>query len=172
MEVGYSGHRPQMHLNQTDRSSSEMSTNLQSGRVEQQVQNQSNDQSRILSSVQPLGWTLERLEMATGVSREEVLMSINSGSLQQQGAWVVRHPVCLLSAYMTVCGREPQYTTVHAQSKTTVDFIFYSSNCAQGKCLKPIRVLEVPAHHPRCLPSPDFPSDHIFLLADFWIGPP
>lgn len=148
-----------------------MSTSWQTGQARQHFHNQSTDQIRTLSSVQPIGWTIERLEMATGVNRKQVLASINSEPSLQQGAWVVKHPLSLSSAYMTVCSREPQYTTVHAQNKSTVDFIFFTRNSAQGQCLKPMRVLEAAPHHPKCLPSPDIPSDHIFLLAEFWIGP-
>lgn len=115
------------------------------------------------------GWTLEGLQIATGGNGAE---QGSSGGHQRhgQGQWIVSHPMSLTSAYWRVCRREPMYTTVHAQTVATVDFMFCSSRAVNGACLKPIGVLNVPSVKPTSMPSRDWASDHLFLAAEFWMG--
>jgi mRNA deadenylase 3'-5' endonuclease subunit Ccr4 len=99
----------------------------------------------------PRPWSSEDLTLAAG--------SAETG--------VARHPLCLRSAYHSVTGSEPLYTTVHDRYVGTVDYIFYGDGEEAG--LKPVRVLKPPSLSsvPSGLPSLTWPSDHLSLVADF-----
>ena len=45
---------------------------------------------------------------------------------------VLRHPLNVESAYATVAGREPPFTTCHGQGQKTVDFILYTAAAFAG----------------------------------------
>lgn len=69
----------------------------------------------------------------------------------------------LSSAYASVLGAEPSYTTVNepAGFVGTVDYVWYSHE------LQPAGVLDVHAPRPNALPDARTPSDHVPLLVDF-----
>ncbi|GMH37741.1 hypothetical protein BSKO_05614 [Bryopsis sp. KO-2023] len=114
------------------------------------------------------GWTWEHLQIATGFSAVDMAGASKRGP--GQGNWIVSHPLQLVSAHWRVCRKEPNYTTVHAQTIATVDFVYYSSKPVHGISLKPISVLNVPPVEPKSMPSKDWASDHMFLAVEFWMG--
>lgn len=91
-------------------------------------------------------------------------LALAAGSAQ---AGVARHPLRLQSAYRSVTGAEPLYTTVHDRYVGTVDYIFYGD--CEDSGLRPVRVLQPPSLRsvPGGLPSLAWPSDHLCLVADF-----
>jgi mRNA deadenylase 3'-5' endonuclease subunit Ccr4 len=117
-------------------------------------------------------WAQEELEMAAG---------------SENG--VARHPLHLESAYLSVSGTEPLYTTAHDRYVGTVDYIFYSPQAPSGAeeedagnshsrspeeeslTLKPLRVFKPPPLRTMHsgLPSLMWPSDHLSLIVDFAI---
>lgn len=122
------------------------------------------------ATVQPClrkkGWTVEQLEIATGKKRKDVLEYLDQGQVAEESLWTIEHPLHLSSAYRYVCGEEPCYTTVHTKAKSTVDFVFFTDKPTDGVVLEATGVLQVPSHPPKCLPSREFPSDHVFLLVE------
>jgi mRNA deadenylase 3'-5' endonuclease subunit Ccr4 len=110
-------------------------------------------------------WSADELQMATGVRTD-------SGT---EMASVVCHPLKLHSAFATVTGEEPVYTTVHDKYVGTVDYIFYTpeAHCNFGNIsLRPFRARAPPPlrtlHYG--LPSKSWPSDHVCLVVDFELG--
>ena len=119
-------------------------------------------------------WSYDELKLAAG-HRDDV------------AAGVARHPLQLQSAYLTVAGCEPLYTTVHDKYVGTVDYIFFTSSTTgvemnvdgDGESedtaavvvqrLRPVRVLQPPPLRTMHsgLPSLAWPSDHLCLMADF-----
>lgn len=86
------------------------------------------------------------------------------------GGCVVHHALEgeLKSAYVTVDGREPEFTTCHGKYVGTNDYIWHTSD------IEPISVLRCPSVedillHGR-LPSVRYASDHISIVADFQIA--
>jgi len=83
----------------------------------------------------------------------------------------------LCSAYETICGSEPEYTTWKVrgergsspvgEKKRTIDFVFHKSDL-----IKPVAVLQVPDGEVigvGRLPHMEFPSDHMSLVVKFKI---
>ncbi|KAG1676634.1 hypothetical protein FOA52_008763 [Chlamydomonas sp. UWO 241] len=104
----------------------------------------------------------------------------------------VRHPIGVASAYHTVCGCEPLFTTSHSRYIGTVDYMWYTPHATPATAgnnggaagdvagahnsaltgtlaLLPTSALLPPDAHrlPYGLPSPVWPSDHVSLVADF-----
>ncbi|KAK9842562.1 hypothetical protein WJX81_006229 [Elliptochloris bilobata] len=103
--------------------------------------------------------------------------------------WVVRHGLPVRSAYTQVLGAEPLFTSCHGRFTGTVDYIWYTPKSAAGPAdaaepspdpgpdapaftLRAARVLLPPdfASLYCGLPSPEWPSDHISLLAEFEVA--
>ena len=115
-----------------------------------------------------------------GWAPEDIKLAAGNGPESRQG--VAKHPLQLQSAYLSVAGTEPLYTTVHDKYVGTVDYIFYSPDLPAGgdevekktqeqPLLKPVKVLQPPSLRTMQtgLPSLGWPSDHLSLLADFEI---
>lgn len=86
------------------------------------------------------------------------------------GGCVVHHALEgeLKSAYVTVDGREPDFTTCHGKYVGTNDYIWHTAD------IEPISVLRCPSVddillHGR-LPSVRYASDHVSLVVDFHIA--
>lgn len=117
-------------------------------------------------------WTEEQLRLAVGASEET-----NSCTEDEDPCSTVRHPLHLESAYRSVTGVEPLYSTVHDRYVGTVDYIFYSPVAPVDRQeggsvrLRPLQVLQPPPLQTlkHGLPSIHWPSDHVSLLADFEI---
>ena len=81
----------------------------------------------------------------------------------------------LSSAYQTVCGHEPMFTSVDPAFPCCIDYIFYSSS----PLLHPVAVFDcIPSNELdsvesviRRLPSHPWPSDHIPIVAEFELIP-
>lgn len=83
---------------------------------------------------------------------------------------ISRHPFKLCSAYASVLGQEPAWTSCHRKYKGTLDYMFYQQHSAAGgdaMTLTPRRVLQMPDGVPHGLPSWGVPSDHVSLLVEF-----
>ena len=125
----------------------------------------SSSSSSSRGSKAPRLWAEEELRMAVG----------SNSSNGEPVSSIVQHPLELHSAYRSVTGAEPLYTTVHDRYVGTVDYIFYTPqapgamNTEEAAQLRPLRVLRPPPlrtlHHG--LPCLSWPSDHVCLLADF-----
>jgi len=81
----------------------------------------------------------------------------------------ITHSFSLGSAYQTVLGEEPQQTNYTGHFKGVLDYIWYSI-----PTLRPLSAAPVPdeatlTRHGEALPSTEFSSDHIMLIADFQI---
>lgn len=112
--------------------------------------------------------------------QDEVELAAGNGPESRQG--VAKHPLHLQSAYLSVTGSEPLYTTVHDKYVGTVDYIFYSPQPPEEETdggdmearphLRPVKVLQPPSLRTMHagLPSLGWPSDHLSLLADFEIA--
>jgi mRNA deadenylase 3'-5' endonuclease subunit Ccr4 len=87
---------------------------------------------------------------------------------------VARHPLSLRSAYCAVAGREPPYTTCHGRYIGTVDYVWYTAEPVGegGATLRALGVLQPPrlAGIHSGLPSAEWPSDHVALVADFEVA--
>lgn len=96
----------------------------------------------------------ERMKRMTDDNVEELKSNVNTA----------KHPLKLQSAYHSVTGSEPLYTTVHDKYVGTVDYIFYTPSR-----LKPLHVLLPPPLSTLRdgLPSTEWPSDHVCLVAEF-----
>uniref|UniRef100_A0A7S0CTS6 Endonuclease/exonuclease/phosphatase domain-containing protein n=2 Tax=Amorphochlora amoebiformis TaxID=1561963 RepID=A0A7S0CTS6_9EUKA len=74
------------------------------------------------------------------------------------------HTLPLESAYAAI--GEPKYTNYTGHYIGTLDYIWYSNGT-----LRPVAILEIDDEKhlkkQTALPSPQYPSDHIFLLAEF-----
>jgi hypothetical protein len=134
----------------------------------------------------PRPWTFEELQTAIGS-----LSTAQLGPRQQQPQQRrqkrdppppphlpnpeqcnLRHPLRLKSAYESVCGREPAYTTCHDKFVGTVDYIFYTpASHSETYALHPRRVLQPPPLHTLStgMPCGAWPSDHVSLVCDFVI---
>lgn len=86
---------------------------------------------------------------------------------------MLRHPLKLRSAYAAVTGEEPLWTTCHDAYMGTVDFMWYGGPRRHSDSwrdrLVPRGVLSPPNANGLTmgLPSGEWPSDHISLVADF-----
>ena len=120
-----------------------------------------------------------------------------AGAEQEQGggahAFVARHPWPggLASAYASVAGREPAFTSVHARFAGALDYVLYhevgcgggggarggadgggvSAGARRPPRLRAARVLLPPPLQlllpPRAPPSAGVPSDHVSMVVDF-----
>jgi len=107
------------------------------------------------------------IEVTKHTSRECDVAQIQEMMRLTPGGLTVCHAFDgeLLSAYRTVEGREPEFTTCHAKFVGTNDYIWYTPG------IEPIRVLRCPSleevlQHRR-LPSVRHASDHISMVVDF-----
>lgn len=87
---------------------------------------------------------------------------INFGKYTTEG---LHHSFPLRSAYATL--GEPEYTNHSSDFLGVLDYIWYTANS-----VKPLQVLDVIplsdlSYLKSPLPNPHFPSDHVYLLADF-----
>lgn len=73
------------------------------------------------------------------------------------------------SAYFEIMGVEPEITTSTKQFSGTLDYIFYLSNEQRlgASPLKVVRVLPLLDKSIGVLPNEWFPSDHLYLVAEF-----
>ncbi len=65
----------------------------------------------------------------------------------------------LRSCYAEVCGSEPAMTSAHGKFRGTVDYIFHTPGIGATRVLKPPTVRGG-------LPSEEYPSDHVSIVAD------
>ncbi|CAD7704922.1 unnamed protein product [Ostreobium quekettii] len=120
-------------------------------------------------SVLPAGWSAQDLEIAMGCRASSGQRRGGRGKGFQK--WIVQHSFKLESAYATVLGDDPEFTTWHGMTKSTVDFIFFTPSVHNGWALQPLRVLMPPGDQViwKSMPSEEWPSDHLPLLCDFWV---
>lgn len=81
----------------------------------------------------------------------------------------ITHSFQLGSSYATVVGEEPPFTNYTTNFKGTLDYIWYSANN-----LRPLAVAEIPSeddilHFGEGMPSAQYSSDHIMMVADMQI---
>ena len=112
----------------------------------------------------------ERL-MAKGVRTLGDLIDIPDKYLVNE--WLPSINVNISSAYKTVNGTEPVYTTnCHVKDSEqftgTLDYIFYSEGSENGeKMLEPLSVDALPDDTSICYPNSTEPSDHLMIGATF-----
>lgn len=121
-------------------------------------------------------WAEEELRLAVGEGESGAENAASEHGASPCGS-VVRHPLRLRSAYQSVAGAEPLYTTAHDKFLGTVDYIFYTPEAPHlesgemfgGAGLRPLSVLKPPPLRTlqHGLPCTAWPSDHVCLVADF-----
>jgi CCR4-NOT transcription complex subunit 6 len=81
----------------------------------------------------------------------------------------ITHSFQLGSAYQTVMGEEPWVTNFTANFKGVLDYIWYSAPTLRPLAVAPIPDEKQLSKHGEALPSTEYSSDHIMLMADFQI---
>lgn len=111
------------------------------------------------------------------INRNKKMRDWNPAELGIVGAsskeMTVRHPLKVASAYGHVAGSEPAFSTFHDGYLGTVDYIFFTRGSPQDKLsLMPCSVLQPPPLESLSsgLPSAEWPSDHVSLLAEFQLS--
>jgi len=73
----------------------------------------------------------------------------------------------MVSSYASVLGVEPDFTNLTQQFRGTLDYIWYDSSAIRCAAVAPVPPLEQLTRAGPALPSPQYPSDHVALIADF-----
>ena len=77
-------------------------------------------------------WTTEQLMVATGYRPADRQLNTNASSRSQYpppsptDVWLAEHPLPLQSAYKTVLGAEPAFTSCHSKFIGTVDYVWFT----------------------------------------------
>ena len=79
----------------------------------------------------------------------------------------IAHRLPLVSSYASVLGVEPDFTNLTQQFRGTLDYIWYDSSAIRCAAVAPVPPLEQLTRAGPALPSPQYPSDHVALIADF-----
>lgn len=90
----------------------------------------------------------------------------------EPGCGVATHPLDLRSAYVSVTGSEPDYTSAHRRFLGTVDYIWHTPSLRPLSALLPVPWEVLSRYYGGGLPNKWWPSDHMSLCCDFlWTGP-
>jgi CCR4-NOT transcription complex subunit 6 len=81
----------------------------------------------------------------------------------------ITHSFQLGSAYQSILGDEPQVTNYTSNFKGVLDYMWYSIPNLRPLAVAPIPDEQVLTRHGEALPSTEFSSDHIMLIADLQI---
>eukprot|EP00092_Neocalanus_flemingeri_P008352 GFUD01009006.1.p1 GENE.GFUD01009006.1~~GFUD01009006.1.p1 ORF type:complete len:302 (+),score=89.01 GFUD01009006.1:133-1038(+) len=107
--------------------------------------------------------------------KTNIILAGDFNASMEEPAYQLVRKAGMSSAYESVLGAEPEYTTwkvrgqrgspPESEKKRTIDFVFYDSDV-----IKPAAVLQVPDEAeigPGRLPNMEFPSDHMLLVVKF-----
>lgn len=119
------------------------------------------------------GWDLEELGIATGLPLLRTSKPASRVGAHLEGSGIAEHPLQMHSAYSSVTGREPEFTSSHAQYCGTLDYIWYTPRSG-GHAMQAQSVLQPPPAAVCCRPGilghrGDWPSDHVSLVSNFSI---
>lgn len=81
----------------------------------------------------------------------------------------ITHSFQLGSAYQSILGEEPKVTNYTSNFKGVLDYMWYSMPNLRPLAVAPIPDEQVLTRHGEALPSTEFSSDHIMLIADLQI---
>jgi CCR4-NOT transcription complex subunit 6 len=81
----------------------------------------------------------------------------------------ITHSFQLCSAYQSVLGEEPVQTNYTAQFKGVLDYVWFSVQNLRPLSVSPIPDEQALTRHGEALPSTEYSSDHVMLLADLQI---
>jgi CCR4-NOT transcription complex subunit 6 len=81
----------------------------------------------------------------------------------------ITHSFQLGSAYQSILGDEPKVTNYTSNFKGVLDYMWYSIPNLRPLAVAPIPDEQVLTRHGEALPSTEFSSDHIMLIADLQI---
>jgi len=79
----------------------------------------------------------------------------------------ITHRVPLASAYAAIQGAEPEFTNYTRTFRGTLDYIWFDQSTLRCAAVAPVPPVEQLTRAGPALPNPQYPSDHVILVADF-----
>jgi CCR4-NOT transcription complex subunit 6 len=92
------------------------------------------------------------------------LNSLDYGSSSLNG---INHNFKLDSSYAAILNHEPPFTNYTAKFQGVLDYLWYTTDSIS--VVRIVEPLDEKYVQQTCLPNPHFPSDHIFLVSDFFL---
>jgi len=79
----------------------------------------------------------------------------------------ITHRLPLASAYAAIMGVEPDFTNYTLGFRGTLDYIWFDQSALRCAAVAPVPPVDQLTRAGPALPNPQYPSDHVVLVADF-----